>query len=596
MRTTTRRGKGEQGLAIIMTALALIPLMTFAAFGVDLASWYSRISQIQKAADAAALAGTVWMPNLNRATTEANANLLSNGFQDGVGGIEIVVERGATPTSLRVEITDTDADRVFSQVFRGQQSLTRHAEAEYNLPIPLGSPLNYFGGDASKTTQPTTFTYDPVWPTPWPPGSTWRPANFSCNVGLNGANTNAGLGRYDSSGNFVAGGHSGSTVCLWEVQTTTNTSTTNVPPASHFLSAPRDNPTQQCRVQSGNTGTYRGRFLSNGTWDVATAVGGSWNFNNGTGSNNWPRCSWGGSTTPPEPVLPTNRPCNINPPAGFMGRYTSNSSTAWSRTSSGSTTCSWTSTSTIVATSPLPPDYDTVAPSSSPRPCNVTGAPEHGSWASSGGHSLTVNVGWPKCRWPARFTVTDTTLPNPIDSTRNPGFWALIEGPGTAATQGDAYTPRCYLTANCGNVENASYRDTNNVDRGYWYVVKVPAGLSGSIDLQVFDAPGSTKVLTSFSAKTDYLAPRTLLVTEQQGDWLKALLPMRPNQSEGWIRLSDVTLSQNPYRITISLADHMVRMYKDGQEILSSPSVIGSDRTPTPLGNYYITDPVDLRS
>lgn len=114
--------------------------------------------------------------------------------------------------------------------------------------------------------------------------------------------------------------------------------------------------------------------------------------------------------------------------------------------------------------------------------------------------------------------------------------------------------------------------------------------------LQVFDAPNGSRVITSLSDKTDYLQPRTLLVTEQQGDWLKALLPMRPNQSEGWVRLSDVTLSQNPYRITISLADHMVRMYKDGQEILSSPAVIGADRTPTPLGNYYITDPVDLRT
>ena len=45
-----------------------------------------------------------------------------------------------------------------------------------------------------------------------------------------------------------------------------------------------------------------------------------------------------------------------------------------------------------------------------------------------------------------------------------------------------------------------------------------------------------------------------------------------------------------------SLADHRVSLYKDGQEILSSPAVIGADRTPTPLGNYYITDPVDLRS
>ena len=115
-------------------------------------------------------------------------------------------------------------------------------------------------------------------------------------------------------------------------------------------------------------------------------------------------------------------------------------------------------------------------------------------------------------------------------------------------------------------------------------------------DLQVYDAPGSTKVVTSLSAKTEYLAPRTLLVTEQQGDWIKALLPMRPNQSEGWIRMSDVTLSQNPYKITINLANHELIFTKDGQEILRSGIVAGSPRTPTPLGNYYITDPVDLRS
>ncbi len=115
-------------------------------------------------------------------------------------------------------------------------------------------------------------------------------------------------------------------------------------------------------------------------------------------------------------------------------------------------------------------------------------------------------------------------------------------------------------------------------------------------DLQVFDGPGSTKVLTSFSAKTEYLAPRTFLVTEQQGDWLKALLPMRPNQSEGWIRSSDVTLSQNPYLITVNLAAHELVLTKDGQEMLRTAIVGGAPRTPTPLGTYYITDPVDLRS
>jgi lipoprotein-anchoring transpeptidase ErfK/SrfK len=114
--------------------------------------------------------------------------------------------------------------------------------------------------------------------------------------------------------------------------------------------------------------------------------------------------------------------------------------------------------------------------------------------------------------------------------------------------------------------------------------------------LQAFDAPGSTRVIASFSAKTDFLAPRTVLVTEQQGDWLKALLPMRPNEAQGWIRASDVTLSQNPYKITIDLEKHELVFTKDGQEIVRSPIVAGRPNTPTPTGTFYITDPVDLRS
>jgi lipoprotein-anchoring transpeptidase ErfK/SrfK len=113
--------------------------------------------------------------------------------------------------------------------------------------------------------------------------------------------------------------------------------------------------------------------------------------------------------------------------------------------------------------------------------------------------------------------------------------------------------------------------------------------------LQVFDAPNGAPV-TSFSAKTEYLQPRTLLVTERQGDWLKALLPMRPNQSEGWVRANDVTVSGNPFLITVDLTARELVFLKDGQEILRTNIVGGAPRTPTPLGRYYITDPVDLRS
>jgi lipoprotein-anchoring transpeptidase ErfK/SrfK len=113
--------------------------------------------------------------------------------------------------------------------------------------------------------------------------------------------------------------------------------------------------------------------------------------------------------------------------------------------------------------------------------------------------------------------------------------------------------------------------------------------------VQVFDAPNGA-VTNTLSARTEYLQPRTFLVVENQGDWLKVLLPMRPNNSAGFIRTADVNLSDVPYEIRINLGEHMLRMFKEGQEVLSSPVVIGSPRTPTPLGTFYVTDPVDLKA
>ena len=113
--------------------------------------------------------------------------------------------------------------------------------------------------------------------------------------------------------------------------------------------------------------------------------------------------------------------------------------------------------------------------------------------------------------------------------------------------------------------------------------------------VQVYDLPNGA-VQTTLSARTDYLQPRTFLVVEKSPDWLKVLLPMRPNNSTGWIRAADVNLSEVPYEIRVNLGEHMLRMFKDGQEVLSSPVVIGAPRTPTPLGTFYITDPVDLKA
>jgi lipoprotein-anchoring transpeptidase ErfK/SrfK len=97
-----------------------------------------------------------------------------------------------------------------------------------------------------------------------------------------------------------------------------------------------------------------------------------------------------------------------------------------------------------------------------------------------------------------------------------------------------------------------------------------------------------------FTQITEYLQPRTLLVVEQQDGWLKALLPMRPNNSTGWIRSQDVTLSSTTMSVLIDLSDRSLSLSDGTTGILSAKVGIGKPETPTPLGTFYVTDPVDL--
>ena len=435
----TRRGRGDRGVAMIMTGLVLVPLMMFAAFGVDLASWYSRISYLQKSADAAALAGTVWMPDLTKATVEAKASLRSNGLVDkndpgGSPNITVVVARGAKATSLRVTVTDGDATRYFSQVFAGTQSLTRSAEAEYNLPIPLGSPLNYFGGDSTRTGQPSVTTYSVSWPTDY---TTRVPVNDPCNIGTSSSQN---LGRWSGSGPSYSssGFNSSDPQCRWGASGSATAGTSDVPPPDYTTRVPIDG--------------------VNGTGCKARRNG----LATGTTFGRWRNSAWSTST------------------------------------GGGAGPCTWTSYATDVAS--IPADATTRVPVN--QPCRVgyeTSGPG-GGWWSGGIYSPTsavspvgpaggrVTEGNTLCRWAPQIDSATFTPPNPIDPTRSPGFWAMIEGPGSVSTNGDAYNTRCYIPNGCGSDDNVQFKPSSDPDRGFWYVVKMPSAPLGSVDINVFDA------------------------------------------------------------------------------------------------------------
>jgi hypothetical protein len=144
----------DGGFIVITFGLLLIPIIIFTALAVDVSSWYSRATELQRTADSAALAGVVWMPDFGKASDNAAPVLKKNGVVDGAGNMAVTMSVGETGiTSFKVCVTDNKVTQFFGAVFASPTKMTRCGTAQYNAPLQLGSPLNYFGGNHDSITQ-----------------------------------------------------------------------------------------------------------------------------------------------------------------------------------------------------------------------------------------------------------------------------------------------------------------------------------------------------------------------------------------------------------------------------------------------------------
>jgi lipoprotein-anchoring transpeptidase ErfK/SrfK len=84
--------------------------------------------------------------------------------------------------------------------------------------------------------------------------------------------------------------------------------------------------------------------------------------------------------------------------------------------------------------------------------------------------------------------------------------------------------------------------------------------------------------------------PLVFLVQERKGDRLRVLLPVRPNESQGWVEAGDVKLSQVDYRITVSAKAHQLKLYREGKVVMTEPVGLGKGTTPTPGGVFYLKE------
>jgi Putative Flp pilus-assembly TadE/G-like len=153
-----RRGEPrEQGFFMVWFALTFVALTAFAGLAIEYNRWQQIATRAQKAADAAALGGAVFMPENagNKAYTTAQTIASENGFTNGSGGVTITTAPGKLPNQLKVTVAVNTKNPWGAIVNYNNTTIVRSAVAEYQLPQNLGSPQNSYGNDPeSAAAQP----------------------------------------------------------------------------------------------------------------------------------------------------------------------------------------------------------------------------------------------------------------------------------------------------------------------------------------------------------------------------------------------------------------------------------------------------------
>jgi Flp pilus assembly protein TadG len=143
----SRSSARERGQVVVIFAGAVIALVALCAVVVDVAWYWTNNLRMQRAADAAALAGVVWLPSKPQtAYSVARAEAAKNGYRDGTGGVTITAVVDAS-NKQRLKVTITGPVGTFFARAVGINSFAakRDAKADYVLPVPMGSPQNYYG-------------------------------------------------------------------------------------------------------------------------------------------------------------------------------------------------------------------------------------------------------------------------------------------------------------------------------------------------------------------------------------------------------------------------------------------------------------------
>ncbi|MDQ6777316.1 MAG: L,D-transpeptidase [Actinomycetota bacterium] len=112
----------------------------------------------------------------------------------------------------------------------------------------------------------------------------------------------------------------------------------------------------------------------------------------------------------------------------------------------------------------------------------------------------------------------------------------------------------------------------------------------------------SSPVLASLPAQTPITGEQTTLpvvgraVGGNGRRWFEVMLPGRPNSSTGWITQGGTSTSVTGWHIVVSLSQAHMWVYLHGRRWRDFAGVVGKPSTPTPTGNFFVQETVDMPS
>lgn len=137
-----------------------------------------------------------------------------------------------------------------------------------------------------------------------------------------------------------------------------------------------------------------------------------------------------------------------------------------------------------------------------------------------------------------------------------------------------------------------SVRGTSDRTSAQYVQVAVPRG-SSLIRTYVNPTLGSS-VRQTFGARTDYGSPRVFVIVNGRRDFVQVRLPARPNGQLAWLPRSKVHIHSVSDRILVRTQAHTITIVVNGETRIARIGV-GSQRYPTPHGQFYVTDRVSTR-